>query len=186
MISARCTRHCPRYGTRSGCAEHQSLSAAVHSWARRRSNRRWQTSITAQYTMPVVMGVVSPLVTATMASSSSAMPSTTDPWLMSARPRPRPAKVTTSTSPNRDADGGRALEGRTRAVEVPLVQELESHRQEQQSPFGAVLAVFLQDVVRAAEPSGSACHLAAIDQAHRDVERASGGSRPWPKRRAVW
>ncbi len=45
---ARWTRHCPRYGTRSGCASHQSPSAAVHSWARRRSNSSWQVSMTAQ------------------------------------------------------------------------------------------------------------------------------------------
>ncbi len=48
MISARCTRHWPRKGTRSGCAAHQWLSAAVHSCARRRSKISWQASITPQ------------------------------------------------------------------------------------------------------------------------------------------
>ena len=31
MTSARCTRHSPRYGTRSGCASHHRVSASVHS-----------------------------------------------------------------------------------------------------------------------------------------------------------
>jgi hypothetical protein len=31
MIWARCTRHCPRYGTRPGCEAHQRARAAVHS-----------------------------------------------------------------------------------------------------------------------------------------------------------
>ena len=59
ISSARCTRHCPRYSTSSGCESHQRLSAAVHSRARRTSNTSWHPSITVQYRSPIAVGETS-------------------------------------------------------------------------------------------------------------------------------
>ena len=100
-ISARCTRHWPRYGTSSGCDAHHWLSAAVHSRARRTSKISWHVSITAQYTRPVIVGDVSSAVTATMASSSRVTPSAMRPSMIAVCPSPSRASVTTSGSPKR-------------------------------------------------------------------------------------
>ncbi|MCP9977981.1 hypothetical protein [Actinomadura madurae] len=48
MISARCTRHWPRNGSRPGWDSHQRVSALVHSVARRTSSVSPQASIRLQ------------------------------------------------------------------------------------------------------------------------------------------
>jgi hypothetical protein len=70
-----------------GSSAHHRVSAAVQSRARRTSYALWQKAIVLQYTMPATIGDSSPVVTATMVSSTSRKPSSARPSLTSAWPR---------------------------------------------------------------------------------------------------
>ena len=70
MSSARFSRHCPRNCTSCGWDSHQRSSAAVHSWARRRSKTCWHdVDHASSRRCPTMTGDTSPAVTETIASS---------------------------------------------------------------------------------------------------------------------
>jgi len=68
----------------SGRESHHAAKAFVHSNARRRSYRPTHSRITAQYTIPVVIGPTSSAVTETITASSRATPVVGSPIAISA------------------------------------------------------------------------------------------------------
>ena len=84
--SARLIRQMAGNGDPGGRDSHHAREASAHSPARRTSASSRHSLRTLQYTMPVKYVVSSPATTEVMASSSSATPSATRPWAMSAWP----------------------------------------------------------------------------------------------------
>ena len=170
-ISARCARHSPRYGTRPGCASHQSFNASVHSCARRMSSISKHAEITLQYTTPETIGVTSPAVTATITSSKSATPSATRPSPTSTRPRPWRARLVRSASAKRSPMRSAAAKVASAPARSPHGDLLERLRQHHVSALDAVVPILLEQTPGACRPAGGACELARANQRKGDPER---------------
>ena len=109
--------------------------------------------MTAQYTIPVAIGDVSPAITAVMASSSSAMPRRVSPSAMRDCPRPSRPNVASSRSPNRSAIDGDLLEGRVCADRVARAEHAQPLGDKQPSTLRAVVAGLLDEAAGTREPA---------------------------------
>ena len=189
---ARCTRHCPRNGTRSGWAVHQVVRASVHSDARRRSNAAIQASIAAEYTTPAGSGERSPLEMASIASSSRCRPRRMSPRAISASPMHMSPHARSSRSPVRrptstiSTPSDRAVSRSSRSSAWRLAAIRPKHR-----PRPSVGACARQ-VLGPGEPTAGVGNLAAEEQddaqPHRAPRRVFGtasrlmhGVRPLPR-----
>ncbi len=191
----RCTRHCPRKGTSSGCSSHHAYNTSVHSAARRRSNICMHSKMTAQYATPDAIGPTSPVDTATITSSKRAVAAANSPNAIRACPSPTPANAPRSASPNAAAISA-ALMASSRAALASPERSAPSTRRNHHVAPSAALQVVTDDCFGPTPPSAGLRHLPAHHQAERQPERTSScvgtvpgvdmtAMRRFPRRRAA-
>ena len=178
MISARCTRHWPRYGHQVG------LGRAPVAQRRRPLLRPAQVEDLLARLDHAAVDVPDDdrrrprrPVTATMTSSSSATPSAVLPSRISARPWPCRASVTRSGSPKRSPISAAWREGGVRGRDVALEDALQRGRERAGIPAPRSRAAVVEQPPGAGEPAAAAGEVAAVQQAEGQPERAAGGPR---------
>ena len=151
------------------------MSAAVHSLARRRSKSSEQPAITVQYAIPAYIGDTSPDVTATMTSSSTAMPAGPWPCMTRHMPWPRRDIVSRSASLKRLPTMALSAKMRPRPLRVSAPHLRKGVPGARPGLFCTLAAAF-QYASTAREPSQPRRGLASEHQTRPDQEGVPGGT----------
>ena len=126
--------------------------------------------------MPVRIGESSPATTATMTSSSSAIPSVTCCCRINDQPWPSRANMARSRSPHRSAISSASDKGRVRGARVALEHDRQRGQEQEPAPFGAVLRRGLQHAPTAGDPAHCRGKLTPEEQSARLPKRAPRGA----------